>query len=117
MPRRHGAPSFLAALKKTAAGMGSTRRPRHECARSGQPLEPIVDLIPGLILRVAIALLNLAFELIALAVDLGQIIIGEFAPLLLDLAGELFPVTLDAIPIHENILRVRLSLMVRPDIN
>jgi hypothetical protein len=38
--------------------------------------------------------------LIALTVDFVQIIVREIAPLLFDPALELFPVSLDAIPIH-----------------
>jgi hypothetical protein len=40
----------------------------------------------GLILGHAVALLQLAFELLALAVDGGEVVIGEFALMLLDLA-------------------------------
>ena len=47
---------------------------------------PIVDLILHLILGMAVALLNLAFELFALAFYLGQIVASELAPLFLDLA-------------------------------
>src|SRR5260221_3627945 len=41
--------------------------------------------------------LQLAQELLALAGDHVQIVIGELAPLLTDLAGELLPVALDAV--------------------
>jgi hypothetical protein len=53
-----------------------------------------------LIFAVAVALLDLPFQLLALSVDHGEVVIRELAPLLLDLAGELLSVTFDAIPIH-----------------
>src|SRR5262245_44960488 len=54
----------------------------------------------GLVLREAILLLHLADELVALAVNDVELIVGQLAPLLLDLALELLPVAFDAIPIH-----------------
>ena len=56
---------------------------------------PVVDLAARLISGNAVALLNLAFQLVALAGDGGQIVIGQIAPLLLDLALDLlqFPST------------------------
>jgi hypothetical protein len=61
---------------------------------------PAVDLLSGLILGVAVALLEQAFELILLAVDDVQVVVSELTPLLLHLAFSLFPVALDAIPVH-----------------
>ena len=60
-------------------------------------------MLLGLILGHAVALLQLALELIALAVDGGEVVVGELAPLLLDLARQLFPITLDAILIHDGL--------------
>ena len=48
----------------------------------------------GLVLCDAIALLKAAGELLPLAFDHVEIVIGELAPLLLNLAFELFPVAL-----------------------
>jgi hypothetical protein len=62
--------------------------------------EPIVDVLPDLILAVSVAFLKFAFELIAMAINGFQIIVGKFAPLLLHFAGKLFPVSFDPIPIH-----------------
>src|SRR5262249_30734528 len=55
--------------------------------------EPAVDLALGLVLRHAVALLKPAAELHALTLDDVKIIVGEHAPLLLNLAPELFPLT------------------------
>ena len=60
---------------------------------------PIVDLILHLILGMAVALLDLAFELFALAFYLGQIVVSELAPLFLDLAGELLPIAFNEFPV------------------
>jgi hypothetical protein len=49
--------------------------------------------------------LDFALELLAVAVDLRDIVVSELAPLLLHLAGHLFPVSLYAIPIHVVLLR------------
>src|SRR5690349_9811542 len=58
---------------------------------------PGVDVLADLILGEAVALLNLAFELVAAAVDDIEIVIGELAPLFLHLALDLLPVPFDAI--------------------
>jgi hypothetical protein len=52
------------------------------------------------ILGQAVALLDLALELIALAVDLRKIVVGKLTPLLFDLACGLFPVSFDSVSIH-----------------
>lgn len=51
------------------------------------------------------AFLNPASEAVALARQHVQVIRGEFAPLLPDTAMELFPVAVNAIPVHLCILR------------
>src|ERR1700675_4535809 len=63
-------------------------------------LQPVVDVLAHHVFCQAIALLDLAFELVALAVDCGQIVVGELTPLLLDLAFGLLPVSFDAVPVH-----------------
>ncbi|MBB3315085.1 hypothetical protein FHT77_000927 [Rhizobium sp. BK181] len=45
---------------------------------------PVVDVSPRAIALDAIALLNLAFQLVAFAGNLIKVVVGEFAPLLLD---------------------------------
>ena len=61
---------------------------------------PVVNLFRGLILSVAITLLNFAFELIALASNNIKIVVSELTPLLFDLAFNLFPISFDAVPVH-----------------
>src|SRR5690606_9163480 len=61
---------------------------------------PVVDILAGLVLCVAIALLDFPFQLIEFAIDLVEVVVGQFAPLFLDLALDLFPVTFNAIPVH-----------------
>src|SRR6201999_1622461 len=61
---------------------------------------PVVYFLCSLVLDIAIALLQTAFELILLAVNDIEIVIRELAPLLLDLTLDLLPVTFDPIPVH-----------------
>src|SRR5260370_21271324 len=58
------------------------------------------DLLLRLVLGDAVALLDPAHELIAPAFDDRPVVVGQLAPFLLGLAGELLPVTLDPIPVH-----------------
>jgi hypothetical protein len=51
---------------------------------------PVVNFPFGLILRDAVPLLNLAFELIAATVDQSKVVICELTPLRFDLALHLF---------------------------
>src|SRR4029079_272033 len=62
--------------------------------------QPGVDILPHVVFRNAVALLDESLQLVALAVDFVQIIVREIAPLLFDPALELFPVPLDTIPVH-----------------
>jgi len=55
--------------------------------------QPVVDVLAHHVFCQAITLLELAFELVALAVDGGQIVVGELTPLFLDLAFGLLPVS------------------------
>src|SRR6267154_731640 len=61
----------------------------------------LVQFLLGLLLGVTVLLLELAGELVALATDGRQVAVGQFAPLLLHLAGELFPVSCDLVPVHD----------------
>jgi hypothetical protein len=81
-----------------------------ELLSSVHAFEPGVDLALGLVPRHAVALLKPAAELRALTLDDVKIIFGELAPLLLNLAFELFPIAFNSIPIH----RVSLSCVVFP---
>src|SRR4029077_19352679 len=73
-------------------------------------LQPVVDVFAHHVFGQAIALLYFAFELVALAVDLGKIVVGELTPLLLDLAFGLLPVSFDAVPVHRKLHTVLVSL-------
>src|SRR5262245_22148759 len=79
-------------MRRTSADAGS--------GRSIHAFEPGVDLALGIVLGNAVALLKPARKLGALALDHIEVVVGELAPLLLNLAFELFPVAFDAIPIH-----------------
>ena len=67
---------------------------------------PRVDVFASLILGVTVPLLQPNFELVALTVDGGQIIVRQFPPLLFDLAFDLFPIPFNTVPVHGDILRV-----------
>ena len=83
-----------------------------ELLSSVHAFEPGVDLALGLVPRHAVALLKPAAELRALTLDDVEIIFGELALLLLNLAFELFPIAFNSIPIH----RVSLSLRCFPGV-
>jgi hypothetical protein len=88
---------------------------RH-CRPSGQrrlAACPVLDLTLGLVLSNAVTLLDAANELGLLAVDDRKIIVGQFAPLLLHLAGDLLPVTFDPIPVHVSLISVWISAPLR----
>jgi len=84
--------------------MGPARRAnaRRASFTSAQalPAFEVADLPVRFVLRNPVFLLDLADELVALAADLLELVIGEIAPLLPDLALELLPVALDLIPVH-----------------
>src|SRR5258707_9593001 len=72
---------------------------------------PVVDILAHLILGDAVPLLNLAFELVALAANDIEIVIGQLAPLRFDLAFDLLPISFHAIPIHyQDLLLLGLAL-------
>jgi hypothetical protein len=60
---------------------------------------PVVNFLAGLIFRVAVSLLQTALELFLLPCDDIQIIVGQLAPLLFDLALYFLPVAFNSIPI------------------
>src|SRR5579871_2160281 len=61
---------------------------------------PVIDILPDLVLRQSVPLLNFAFELFSAAMNEIKVIIGELSPLLLDLPLHLLPITLDSVPVH-----------------
>src|SRR5262245_6060756 len=84
-----------------------SRRAAFPARPPGQPsveFFPVLHLALGLVAADAVGFLHLADQLVALAVDLGDLIVGQLAPLGLDLAAELLPVAFDAIPVHALLL-------------
>ena len=77
---------------------------RNQCAGCGShPLElelvgPGINLLIGFCLADAVALLQLASQLLTVAIDLREIIVRQLAPALLRTTAQLFPVPLDLIP-------------------
>src|SRR5262245_32232454 len=65
-----------------------------------QRVQPSINVCAHLILGKTITLLDFALQLFAPAVNLREIIIGEFAPLFFDLSRRLFPLSLHTIPGH-----------------
>jgi hypothetical protein len=59
-------------------------------------LQPSVDFLLRLVLSIAIALLQAPRKFLALAFYNLKVVVGELAPLLLDLALELLPVSFGA---------------------
>ena len=62
--------------------------------------QPTLEYLFGLLAGVAILLLEQADELIGLAPRLVQVVVGEFAPLLSDLASHFLPLAFEYVPVH-----------------
>src|ERR1700733_7842724 len=60
-----------------------------------------LDLFFGFLFRNPRGLLDGPRKLFPASLDLVEVVVGELPPLLLDLAFELLPVALDGIPIHD----------------
>src|SRR3984893_9101851 len=84
----------------------------HPCARAlrmradALPLQgaaKFLDLLVRLFSSDTITFLDLAGEVFAIALGNREIVISELAPLRLELAGELFPLPLDLVFVHENL--------------
>src|SRR5207237_11081 len=74
---------------------------------------PVGNLALGLVLADAVGLLDLADQLVALPGDLVELVVGQLAPLLLDLAFGLLPVACDAVPVHLLSLAVVVAFAAR----
>src|SRR4029079_8905625 len=96
---RHG-PGCHVTCKKSPAQGRALKKPLLPALRS----IPIVNVLARLILSDTVSLLDFAFELIAFAIDGSEVIIGELAPLLLDGALNLLPVSFDTVPVHDFLL-------------
>src|ERR1700756_1632668 len=73
--------------------------PQYDCSLRLR-LQPLVDILTHRVLGDSVAFLDFAFQLIALTIDLREIIVGELTPLLFDLALGGLPISFDSIPIH-----------------
>src|SRR5690242_15906984 len=63
---------------------------------------PLVVVALGLIAGVPVTFLELAEELILLAADSLPVVVGQLAPFFAHLAGHLFPVAFNHVPVHSN---------------
>jgi hypothetical protein len=54
-------------------------------------------LLAGFILGDSVSLLNYPLELFLAAVDLGEVVVGQFSPLLLHAAFHLLPISFDPV--------------------
>jgi hypothetical protein len=84
-----------------------TPRPANQLRSLFQTLASIpgVDSLPGLIPRDSVSLLNDPLESFSAAVDLREVIVGQFSPLLLHGAFHLLPISFNPVPIHRDLLR------------
>src|SRR6478736_855569 len=82
------------ATKAPALGRGFVR------ASLLQRAKPVVDVPADLVLGKAVALLKLAFELLAPTLDHIEIVVGELAPFLFGGALELLPIAFNPVPIQ-----------------
>jgi hypothetical protein len=70
------------------------------CRRLDTLIFPVFYLPLGFFFADSVLFLDLADELVAFAFDLIQFVIGELTPFFLNLAFDLFPISLCLIPIH-----------------
>src|SRR6188768_1156250 len=80
---------------------------RLACWRSGRLVgsgiklpNPLVYLLLDVLLEAAVAFLQFADELLPLAGDVLEVVVGQFPPLRFELSGQLIPTTFNLIPIH-----------------
>jgi hypothetical protein len=92
--------TYTAAWPSAATPPASFRVAARAAAAQLVPLQPGIDLSFGLILGVAVALLQAPGEFLSPSLNYIEVIVGKLAPLLLRLAFELFPVPFDPIPVH-----------------
>ncbi len=96
--------------KETSSGRTRTGRGSRGQAGPDLPLQTAhkpsalfaegIDLLLGLVFCIAVALLQLARQFLALSFDDVDVIVGQLAPLLLHFAFDLFPVPLHSVPVH-----------------
>src|SRR5262245_21983677 len=66
---------------------------------------PVADLLAGLLLGDAVGALDAADQDVATALDRGEVVVGQLAPLLLDVALGHVPVALDLLPGRVGLVR------------
>src|SRR5690606_27317034 len=67
----------------------------------------LIDIAAGFFARLAVGLLDLADELIALPLHLLEVVVAQSAPALPGLPFDLLPVAFDLVPVHRWILLLR----------
>src|ERR1700722_793297 len=104
---RSGCPSLDRAWKfstEEEAQSKSSGASNHRYLLPALALIPGVDLLAGFILGDSVSLLNYPLELFLAAVDLGEVVVGQFSPLLLHGAFHLLPISFDPVPVHRGLL-------------
>ena len=72
---------------------------------------PLVNLLLRVFLEDAVVLLELAKQLLFLASDNAEVVVGELCPLRFDVSLQLVPLSFDLIPVHFPVLgRCELSV-------
>src|SRR5271156_881643 len=82
------------------SGFGFLRRGLHDDDVRFVSTRKFIHLLLGHVLGDAVAFLYFSDQLIPLAVNRREIIVGEFAPLLFHFADGLLPLAFDLIPVH-----------------
>src|SRR5690606_14897333 len=109
--RAPGGPARAAGFRSRAGARARRCGWRSGAMRVGVPPRPLVDLALGGVAGQPVTLLHLADQLVAVAFQGRHVVVGQLAPLLLDLALELVPVAADGVPVHVCLLPcVRTSL-------
>src|SRR5438046_918066 len=63
-------------------------------------IQEVVHFLLGALPRVAVAFLDLPGQLVEVAFDLAKLVIGELAPLSLDVTRQLLPLSFERVAIH-----------------
>src|SRR5688572_18510673 len=74
-----------------------------------QPFKEFLYLLFSFLSGYSIPFLQLAVELIHLAIDLSDVIVSQVTPLFLDLSRHLLPLSFYLIPIHDCLLSLLFS--------
>src|SRR5215831_6884689 len=96
--RRRGA-----AAPRPVSPLGAGLPPRSRLVDVDVPLVEAIQLLLGPLTSISVPLSDGPRELVDASVDLGQVVIGELAPLLLHLAAELLPLAGHDVAIHSRL--------------